>query len=174
MCSHLPFCSYREPLSQLQQFLYTFPNPTLPPLAFFSFVQSGCLTPPLLGPPSTPHPPCMPSLFSGFLLQPYPSFLISSSALSLLSYLVPSLNLLQRTISQSHEFRSTTTPTTIQLTAANLCLQQVQLHEAQVDGRAHEQKRKEMCRIQKAGYEIGISFSSVILQTARGLMEEWL
>jgi hypothetical protein len=164
MCLYLLSCSHQELLLRFQQSFHNFPDPTLQPLAFSSFVQSECPIPPLLGPAIMPHPPRM--------LLPFRW--LSSSALSLLSYLVASLNLLQRTISQSHKLRSTTTPTTIQLTAANLRLQQDQLHEAQVDGRAHEQKRKEMCRIQKAGYEIGISFSSVILQTARGLREEWL
>jgi hypothetical protein len=62
----------------------------------------------------------------------------------------------------------------LQLTAANLQQHEAQLQEAQLDGRAKEQKRKEMCRVQKAGYEIGIIISSAVLQTARGFREEWV
>lgn len=62
----------------------------------------------------------------------------------------------------------------VTLTAANLQALQYQLDTANKNGSSREGQRKDMCRVQKAGYSMGFSFSAVMLQTPHHVVEDWM
>jgi hypothetical protein len=60
------------------------------------------------------------------------------------------------------------------LTATNLQILQHELDAAKENGSSREGNRKAMCRVQKAGYSMGFSFSAVMLQTPQHVVEDWM
>jgi hypothetical protein len=70
--------------------------------------------------------------------------------------------------------RSRSDYATSRLTAANLEALQAQIITAQANGDATEEHRKAMCRVQKAGYEMGFVIFSLLLQKSRYVFKEWM
>jgi hypothetical protein len=61
----------------------------------------------------------------------------------------------------------------VTLTAANLEALQHQIDTVKKNGSSREGKRKAMCRVQKAGYGMGFSFSAAMMQTPHHIVEDW-
>jgi hypothetical protein len=51
---------------------------------------------------------------------------------------------------------------------------QTQIAAAEANGGTVEEKRKAMCRIQKAGYDINIGFAATVLKTPYYAVKEWV
>jgi hypothetical protein len=62
----------------------------------------------------------------------------------------------------------------VHLTTANLHKLQAQLQTAQTNDNMQEQRRKDVYRIQRAGYNMGFSLSSSVLQTPTFTVCEWV